>query len=90
MHAVTFVHDTPERVLLVAPLGLGVDWIAQVLPFQRATSAPVLLAPTAVHALAAVHDTDDRLPPPLGLGVVWMLQLVPFQRSASGSCVLPK
>ena len=29
VHAVVAVHDTPERKLFIAPLGLGVDWIAQ-------------------------------------------------------------
>src|SRR5205807_1475484 len=71
--------------------GLGVVWIAQPLPFQR--SARVLSGklfvveypPTAVHAVAALHDTpvSDALTVPVGSGVVWTVQLVPFQRSAT-------
>jgi hypothetical protein len=38
MHAVADVHDTPFRLLFVAPIGLGVDWITQLLPSQRSAS----------------------------------------------------
>ena len=34
MHADVAVHDTPARLLYVAPAGLGVGWMAQVAPFQ--------------------------------------------------------
>ena len=40
------VQDTPDSRLRVAPAGLGVVWIVQLLPFQRSarvTSVPVLL-----------------------------------------------
>jgi hypothetical protein len=63
-------------------------------PSQRSasvTGVPVLsvLFPTAVHAVAEMHDTPDSLLAcaPLGLGVVWIVQLVPFQRSASVTTV---
>jgi hypothetical protein len=39
VHAVTEVHDTPEREPLSDPVGLGVGSIAHVCPFQ--TSADV-------------------------------------------------
>ncbi len=70
-------------------VGLGVVWAAHLVPFQpsaNVASATGLLvkAPTAVHALAAGHDTPARmLPlPPLASGDVWIVQLAPFQRSA--------
>jgi hypothetical protein len=40
------VQDTPSRELLSAPAGLGVDWIAQLVPSQRSanvTTSPPLL-----------------------------------------------
>ena len=45
MHAETDVHDTAFRKLNCAPAGLGVAWIAQVVPFQcsaTVTSVPEL------------------------------------------------
>jgi hypothetical protein len=55
-------HDTPSRPLLVAPAGLGVRWIDQLVPFHRSASVsslPVRLVknPTAVHDVAEAHDT---------------------------------
>jgi hypothetical protein len=39
--------------------------------------------PTAMHALAVVHDTPDSPErSSVGFGVVWVAQLVPFHRSA--------
>jgi hypothetical protein len=62
VHAVADVHDTPFSWLAAPPSGLGVPWIDQPAPFQRSakvTAAPVLSEydPTAVHIVAAVHDT---------------------------------
>jgi hypothetical protein len=74
VHAVADVHDTPDRLLTVGPLGLGVVWIVQLEPSQRSANGPPLLSPTAVHAMADAHDTADRMPPPLGLGVLWTVQ----------------
>ncbi len=89
VQAVADVHDTPLRLLPWAPLGLGVAWMAQLVPFHRSASVrpvpPLLLyPPTAVHAAADVHDTPLRALPwaPAGLGVDWMDQLEPFHRSA--------
>jgi hypothetical protein len=47
VHAETDVHDTAFRKLGCAPDGLGVAWIAQVVPFHRSarvTSVPELFA----------------------------------------------
>jgi hypothetical protein len=81
----------PTALQLVAvghetPLSIGwpdgVIWIAQFAPFQRSTSVSegnVLVVenpPTAVHALAALHDTAPSVAAlvPVGLGVVWIFQ----------------
>jgi len=85
VHFVADVHDTPRRLLLGGPLGLGVVWIVQLVPSQRSANVPPLPmlgpdSPTAVHAVADVHETAFRLPP---LGVVWVVQVLPSQRSAS-------
>ena len=83
------MHETPERKLETVPPGSGTDWTFQLVPFQRSTRANRLLSlfmnPTAVHAVAAVHDTSTSSPgtAPRGKGVGWIVQLVPFQRSAS-------
>jgi hypothetical protein len=58
-------HDTPLKSVLVAPAGLGVDWIAQADPFQRSARVrrkpPALVAdPTAVHAVAVGQETPLR------------------------------
>jgi hypothetical protein len=67
-----------------------VDWIAQLLPFQRSASvtrAPAELkySPTAVHAVLDGHDmalmTINEAP--VGLGVDSSAQPLPFQRAAS-------
>jgi hypothetical protein len=50
----------------------------------------IVVAPTAVQAAAAEHDTARNSLPvdPAGAGVAWMCHFVPFQASAS-SAVLP-
>ena len=85
VHAVAEVHDTPRRLLLGGPLGLGVVWIVQLVPSYRSANVPRLpmpgpVSPTAVHALADMQETAFRLPP---LGVVWIVQVLPSHRSAS-------
>jgi hypothetical protein len=71
-------------------MGLDMTWTDQLVPFQRSATKVLPLAklmgagPTAMHAVAEVHDTplnDPDVPP--GLGVVWTDQPVPFHRSAS-------
>jgi hypothetical protein len=67
---------------------VGLLWIVQRMPFQRSasgTSAPLVPAdPTAVQAVAEVHDTPVRLLfwAPGGGGVAWVAHLAPSQRSA--------
>jgi hypothetical protein len=89
-HAVADVHVTPLRLLLVAPVGLGVGSVVQMLPFQRSTNvrrlSPASLEfPTAMQSVAEVHATLARLlvRAPLGLGVGWIVHVMPFQCSAS-------
>jgi hypothetical protein len=81
VHAVAEVHDTPDKLMLAAPLGVGVVWIVHVLPSQRSASVPPLPDPRAVHAVADVHETAFRVTPPFG--VAWIVQVRPSQASAS-------
>jgi hypothetical protein len=55
------VHDTDARYVSEPPLGRGGFWIVHVLPFQRSasiTDEPVFADPTAVQAVAEVHETE--------------------------------
>jgi hypothetical protein len=59
------VHDTPDRELNVAPLGTGVDWTDQLVPFHASASVawiPFLVPkfPTAMQAVPEVHETPSR------------------------------
>jgi hypothetical protein len=88
VQAVADVHETPLSVLDSALVGLGVVSIDQLAPFQRSANDTVSrveleLEPTAVQAVADVHETELRRSPPVGLGVLWIDQSVPFQRSAN-------
>jgi hypothetical protein len=49
------------------------------------------LPPTAMQAVAEVHDTAPKplSVVPVGLGTDWIDQLVPFHRSAKGTFVEP-
>jgi hypothetical protein len=65
VHALEDMQDADCNLLSVAPLGLGVLWIAHSVPFQRSarlTVVPELLtySPAAVHTVAEAHDTDRR------------------------------
>ena len=65
VQAVADVHETPLRALTEAPAGLGVAWMDQLVPFQDSASVawvPVLPveSPTAVQAVADVHETPSR------------------------------
>ena len=93
VQALMDVHDTPLSRLLGAPAWLGVGWIDQLVPFQRSTRDrpagrldQVENVPTAVQALAEVHDTPlSELPmSSAGSATAWTDQLFPSQRSASG------
>ena len=83
VQATTDVQDTEPRK--PPGDGLGVRWMAQLLPFHRSASVPAGPPPTAVQDEADVHATLTRKLPgdPEGLGVGWMAQLLPFHRSAS-------
>ena len=70
--------DTPSSWLLIASVGFGVRWIAQLLPFQRSASVAPGFHPSAVHANLDAHDTPTSAPP--GFGVRWIAQVVPFHR----------
>jgi hypothetical protein len=94
VHAVAELHDTAYRKLEMAPDGLGVVCTVQEVPFH--TSANVMSAPelfwydpTAVQAVAEVHDTASSPLPvaPGGLGVVCTAQEVPFHTSANVTSV---
>jgi hypothetical protein len=66
VHDVAVGHDTPFSSLTSAPGWFRVVWIAQLVPFhlsasiEGGTSKPVLAPPTAVQAVAAVHDTPEN------------------------------
>ena len=69
--------------------------MAHVVPFQRSASvtrlplALLMTSPTAVHAVAELHDTENRMAPATS-GVGWTAHFLPFQRSASApEVVLP-
>jgi hypothetical protein len=92
------VQDTPVRALS-EPVPAS-RWIDHLVPFQRSTSAPAISEPkgkknpTAVHAIADVHDTPIRwLGEPsgrkLGLGVCRTDHRRPFQRSANVPLPVP-
>jgi predicted secreted protein len=66
----------------------------QLVPFHRSANVSWRLVlfvylPTAVQAVAEVHETALRMLPvaPVGLGTASIDQLVPFQRSASITCL---
>jgi hypothetical protein len=77
VQARTDAQDTPNRLLLAAPLGLAAGWIRQFLPFHlsaRVNEGLERLAvsePTAVQARPEVHDTAESplISAPAGFGV---------------------
>ncbi|MDQ6744435.1 MAG: hypothetical protein M3Z27_00200 [Actinomycetota bacterium] len=99
MQAAAEVQDTPLRLTFVAPIGMGVLWIVQLVPSQPSIRGVVVLVvplvlteiPTAVQAVGEVQDTALRLllELPIGMGALWALQLVPSQRSIKGVVVVP-
>jgi hypothetical protein len=42
IHEVDDAHETPQRLLFVAPLGFGVVWIDHEVPFHRSASVTVV------------------------------------------------
>ncbi len=90
VQAVLERQDTPLRLAVVAPAGLGVLWIVQLVPFHRSASIAVVpevfvQLPTAVQAVVEKHDTPPTLlaVAPVGLLGAWTDHVVPFQRSAN-------
>src|SRR5262245_59464746 len=82
MQMLTPGHATPNRRLPVAPVGLGLATMAQLVPFQRSTNVPDD-SPTAKQLVVFEHEMPCKSPPPLGVGLATIDQLVPFQRSTS-------
>jgi hypothetical protein len=85
------LHDTPLNAVLDAPRGSGVAWMLQAVPSQASANPNAVFElfrynPTALHALAELHDTlnSSARVAPAGAGVAWMLQAVPFHASANG------
>jgi len=83
-------HATADSLLDGDPAGMGVGWIAQLLPFHRSASVscapdPTANCPTAVHAELDEQDTPLRAlaAAPAGFGVDWTAQMPPLRRSAS-------
>jgi hypothetical protein len=77
---------------------LGLVSIAHLFPSQASTKVRLALAvslllyvPTAVHALAELHDTAERelSRDPFGLGVGSIVHVLPFQTSARVRLALP-
>ena len=68
LQAAATVHDTADRLLSGDPAGLAVGSTVHFVPFQasaKVISRPSLFpySPTAVQAVAEVHDTPDRESP---------------------------
>jgi hypothetical protein len=58
-------HDTPDRVLAMAPGGFGVAWTRQLLPSQRiasvrGTAASFSKSPTAMQLAVPEHEMAAR------------------------------
>ena len=90
MQLVRLTHDTEERPLAVAPVGLGVVWMDQAVPFHTsanvtATPEPLAWRPTASQLVGLTHDTPDSklVSAPGGLGVTCTPQAAPFHTSAN-------
>jgi hypothetical protein len=68
VQAVAEVHDSPLRTAIVGLAGFGVDWIDQLVPFQRSANVTIALGvllwmdPTAVQFVGAGHDNPARMP----------------------------
>ena len=79
-------HETCCSALLVVTAGLGVCWMAQVLPFQYSASvtpipAELMYDPTAMQLADDAHETPSSTLLLLGelggLGMAWISQPVP-------------
>lgn len=91
----TAVHKLGEHDTLVRPLStplptrLGVFWTAQVVPSHRsakgAPTPPMSWDPTAVQALAELHDTASRELAAGSDGVFWTAQAVPSHATTNAA-----
>lgn len=77
----------------MAPAGVGLLSMVQLVPLHRSARGcgepvPTENWPTAVQAVAEVHDTplSELVLAPDGTGVLSLVQVVPVSRSASGCC----
>ena len=92
------VQDTANSELLVEPLGAGMAWTRQLVPFQTSARLTLVSAalpgvlPTAVQAVADGQDTPEKeaLLAPVGNSVDWICQRVPFHLSARVNPVLDR
>ncbi len=90
-HAIADAHDTPASE---PPLpGSGTVRTVHFVPFHSSASGVVsspsgttAARPTAMHALADVHETSPSELRSFSVGVAWNTHVVPFHASASGSC----
>ena len=88
-------HATPRRLVEELPLGFGLAWMLQLLPFQCSASGlmvnDVEKLPTAKQLFVLGHDTPVSPAPaePPGVAPPCTPQALPFQCSTRGSCVEP-
>jgi hypothetical protein len=65
VHSDAEVHDTADSELSFVPFGLEACSFVHFFPFQASAnvkvSTPYAYSPTAMHALAEIHETPDRL-----------------------------
>src|SRR4051794_3696623 len=88
MHEVALLHTTEERLVSLAPTGLGMLCCVHTEPFQLSAKAvwppTPSMTPTATHAEAEVQETSrSLLDVPPGFGVFCTVHAVPFQCAAS-------
>src|SRR5262249_56113163 len=91
VHARGEVHDTLVRLAWLGFAGLGVGWIDHNVPFHASASVRTLSRPpktpeypTAVQAVADVHDTEAKTLTAPRVGVGWIDHGAPFHTSARG------
>jgi hypothetical protein len=88
VQAVAEVQDTPLRLADSVPLGSGVRWTFQVVPFQRSARVPDRdVSPTAIHIVAEVQDTPLRLAVGVPDGVVTVVVTLALVRPPEISIV---
>ncbi|HEU4703623.1 MAG TPA: hypothetical protein VFS37_14165 [Conexibacter sp.] len=94
MHAVMTAQETPLRRVLVAPAGLGVVWIDQLVPFHASASEnlpdAVLYEPTATQDVVDTQwlACNSASVAPTGEAADWFAQVLPFQYCAYGAPTL--